>query len=88
MYVDLFRQISVVYGEASKVAFNRWFSGWKSLKALGHELKSEAICAIAELSLPLSVFSIVFSQLKLSESILPLPQLMDKLRSVAVESVS
>ena len=87
LYVDLFRQVSIVDGEASISAINRWFSGWKSLKALGHELRSEAIFAIAELSLPLSIFSIVFSQLKLSESVLPVPLLMDKLRSVAVESV-
>ena len=73
LYIDLFRQVSVTDAESSIVVINKWFSGWKSLSALGHELKPEAICAVAELSLPVSIFSITFSHMKLSHSPLTVP---------------
>ena len=86
LYIDLFRQVTVLDADSSIVVINKWFTGWKSLAALGHELKPEAICAIAELSLPVSIFSITFSHMKMSGSPLTVPQLMDRLRSVAVEA--
>ena len=86
LYIDLFRQVIIADADSSIIAINKWFFGWKSLASLVHEHKSEAICAVAELSLPVSIFSITFSHLKLSGSALPVPQLMDRLRSVAVEA--
>ena len=38
LYVDLFRPVTLTDPDLSILAINRWFAGWKSLKALGHEL--------------------------------------------------
>jgi hypothetical protein len=59
MHVDLFRPVTIVDSEGS-IAVNRWFTGWKTLRALTHELKMEALLAVSELYLPGSIYSITF----------------------------
>ena len=89
MYIDLFRPVAVTNPDQSIAAINRWFAGWKFLKALNHELKLEAIFAVSEIYLPSQIFSISISQIKVAlESGAPydVPKLMDRLRQVAVDA--
>ena len=62
LHVDLFRPITIVDSEGSIAAINCWLAGWKTLRALSHGLKMEALLAVSELYWPASVYCITFSQ--------------------------